>query len=397
MSVRKPALPKPLRVVVWGTYDLGKPRTPIFLKGLRRHGVLVHECHANVWKGVDDKSLVKGFGTRVKLALRWLTAYPRLVYRYLRLPPHDAVLICYLGQLDVLLIWPLARLRRVPIVWDAFLSLYDTVVNDRQLVRSTHPLAYLLYAWEWLACRAADRIIVDTHAHGDYFAQTFNVAREKFDRVLVGADDTLFAPADNSQDHRSAKQNTPFTVLFYGQFIPLHGIRYIVQAAELCRGRNVRWLLIGRGQQAPEIRALIKQLALDNLTWTEWVPYPELAQYIENADCCLGIFGVSDKARRVIPNKAYQVLAVGRPLITMDSPAARELLDEVQAITLVPAADPQAIADAVLRMAETRDSPQPGSVHYCPPASITPTGIGRQLLDAITKAIGQPRTAETQR
>ena len=123
-----------MRIVVWGTYDLGKPRVRILLRGLRENGVEVLDCHTQVWNGVDDKSQVNGIWAKLKILLRWLGSYPGLIWRYLRLPRHDAVLLGYLGHLDVLALWPFAKLRGVPLVWDAFLSLYDTVVDDRKLV-----------------------------------------------------------------------------------------------------------------------------------------------------------------------------------------------------------------------------------------------------------------------
>ena len=44
-----------LRVVAWGTYDLGKPRDRILLRGLRENDVEVLECHSDVWQGIEDK------------------------------------------------------------------------------------------------------------------------------------------------------------------------------------------------------------------------------------------------------------------------------------------------------------------------------------------------------
>ena len=74
----------------------------------------------------------------------------------------------------------------------------------------------------------------------------------------------------------------------------------------------------------------------------------QLQVKIQQADICLGIFGDSEKASRVIPNKVFQILHSGKPLITRDSPAIRELLNpDMTGVYLVPAASPKALADAI--------------------------------------------------
>jgi glycosyltransferase involved in cell wall biosynthesis len=81
-----------------------------------------------------------------------------------------------------------------------------------------------------------------------------------------------------------------------------------------------------------------------------WVDYERLPGEIRSAGCALGIFGTSAKASRVIPNKAFQALACGAPLVTADTPAARELLRDGESALLVPAGDPEALAAAVVRL-----------------------------------------------
>ena len=54
----------------------------------------------------------------------------------------------------------------------------------------------------------------------------------------------------------------------------------------------------------------------------------------------------------MIPNKAFQALACGTPLVTADTPAARELLVDGESALLVPAGDPEALAAAVRRLAD---------------------------------------------
>ncbi len=49
----------------------------------------------------------------------------------------------------------------------------------------------------------------------------------------------------------------------------------------------------------------------------------------------------------MIPNKAFQALACGAPLVTADTPAARELLVHDESALLVPPGDPDALAEAL--------------------------------------------------
>lgn len=238
-----------LRVVLWGTYDIGKPRNRILIQGLRENGFDVIECHAPIWQGIEDKSQVRSRRRRLFHGLRWLACYPRLLLRYLRLPAHDLVLVGYLGQLDVLLIRPLT-----------------------------------------------------------------------IERVFVGAEPLAFYPPDAKRPQRSAQR--PYRVLFYGQFIPLHGMEVIAEAARLCEGQGILWEVIGDGQEGERFRGMLQAHALTSLTWIPWVPYADLIEHIHAADLCLGIFGTSAKAGRVIPNKVFQVLAAGRALITAQSPRA---------------------------------------------------------------------------
>jgi glycosyltransferase involved in cell wall biosynthesis len=137
-------------------------------------------------------------------------------------------------------------------------------------------------------------------------------------------------------------------VVFYGQFIPLHGIGTIVEAARNSDAARVQWVIIGSGQESARIQAMLDEKPVPNLQWIPWVEYEDLRAQIASADVCLGIFGDSDKAGRVIPNKVFQILSVGAPLITRDSPGIRELLDDDDdGVAFVPPADPAALLQAV--------------------------------------------------
>lgn len=334
--------PARLRVIMWGSYDLGKPRTRIIRKAFDAAGLDICEIHFDPWRGVEDKSQLKSRLSVALIALRLLLHYPALILRYLLAGPHDAVFVGYMGVLDVLLIAPFARLRGKPVVWDAFLSVYDTTVVDRGLLEPASLRARLLRRVEGAACRLADLVVLDTKAHAVLMAGLHEPGSARFRAVMVGCEEG-FRPLASS-----APDGAPLDILFYGQFIPLHGIETIVRAAQASAERGWTWTLIGKGQESAKIDRMLEEADSPHIRRIEWVPYARLAEAVAGADICLGIFGGSAKAASVIPNKVFQILAAGKPLVTRDSPAMRELVDgQDKGLYLVPPSDPEALLRAL--------------------------------------------------
>lgn len=367
------------RVVYWGTYDLGKPRNRIIIDGLRANGVEVTECHREIWPDIEDKSQISGTLKKIRILWQWLISYPILLFKFAKLPKHDFIVIGYLGHIDIFFLWPIAKTKGMPIVWDAFLSIYNTVVEDRKLISHYNPLAIILWVCEWLACRLASRLILDTKAHGVYFIKKFSLDAHKVDYVLVGAEKIFFSP---KKPTLPAKQKeTPFIILFYGQYIPLHGIEHIVKAAQLTSKEAFRWVLIGQGQERKKIDHLISTLELKNVTCIDWVPYTELINWLKKADVCLGIFGATEKAGMVIPNKVFQIIAAGRPFITAASPAILDFIPPNEpGATLIPIASPEALAKAVVNCYQRRQWFSEQFFFVDLKKKITPQAIGLQFL-----------------
>ena len=341
-----------LRVLFWGTYDLGKPRVRLLMDGAKAAGMEVYECHTDLWKGIEDKSQIFSNRKRITLALKWLFSYPYLILRYLVFKKHDVVIVPYLGHIDIFVIWFFARLRGVLIVWDAFLSLYDTVVNDRALLRDSSLGARLLYRAEWIACRLPHVCMVDTRAQAEYFETLFRLPAGRVKQIPVGVEEQFFQPATKEE----IPVSNELVVLFYGQFIPLHGMETIVQAAELVERKrtDVHWIIAGRGQQEGKIEEQLKKADLRQVERIEWIPYQDLRSWIVRADVGLGIFGTSEKSLRVIPNKVFQITSVLRPVVTSDTPAIRELFSDHSAVRLVPPGDPTSLAKTIMELAEQK-------------------------------------------
>ena len=283
------------------------------------------ERHVPVWERTEHK-----WASGPAAALRLAAGEARLLRR--PAPRFDVVLVGYPGHLDL----PAARraARGRPVVLNPLVSLSDTLVADRGRFAPGSPPARMLTWVDRAALRAADVVVADTQANAAHLAEIALLPRSRFAVCFVGAEERIFHPPWTPDED----------FLFVGKLIPLHGLETIVAAAELAPELKIK--LVGTGQLEPVVQTLPP-----NVRWTRWIDYDRLGDAYRSAGCALGIFGTSAKASRVIPNKVFQALACGAPVITADTPAARELLAHDENAILVPAGDPPALARAMRRVA----------------------------------------------
>ncbi len=338
-----------MKVLYFGTYSKGEgyPRNNVIIKGLKKSGVEVIECHESLWKGPEEKmtGVKMGIGL-LRFLPRFLSTYLLLIRKFFKIHSYDMIIVGYSGHFDIFLARLLTIFKRRPLVFDAFLSLYDTAVLDRKIVRKGSFKAGVLWWVDKVSCAISDLVLLDTNEHITYFVETFELPREKFCRIFACTENEFF----NDDRDEVNEKNDGFGVLFFGTYIPLHGIHTIIKAAKLLDEHgDIHITLIGKGQLLLEMKRLAQKLGVQNLTFQDnWVSPKELKGFIQNASVCLGIFGETGKTKRVIPLKVYGCLSQGKAVITGDTPAARELLTDRETAILVPLGDPSALANAIL-------------------------------------------------
>jgi glycosyltransferase involved in cell wall biosynthesis len=336
-----------LRICYAGTYERDYPRNRLVIDALRRAGMRVEEAHVPVLERRRDKSGMSAI-LMVSLAARLLLAWFRLIPEVaLRLLRCDVLMVGYIGQADMLALAPVAKAMKRTVVFNPLVTLTDTLVEDRAVAAPGSLPAQVVGLVDWLSLRLADHVLVDTVPNGNYVAGRFGVSAPHIHVLPVGADECVFFPQD------SEASSLPYLdVLFYGKFIPLHGVETIVQAAVMLEntGVSARFELIGTGQTYQEARRIAESLGVTTITWTHWLPEAELGARLRQADVALGIFGTGTKAGRVVPNKVYQSLASRVATVTRDSDAARDLLVDGESALLVPPGDPNALAVGITRL-----------------------------------------------
>lgn len=303
-------------------------RNAVIMGGLQQNGVGVVECTSTF-----KSSLMR---------------YPAVVSKYFIQRGKrdcDAVFIGFFGQPLVPIIKKLTP-QSTPLIFDAYLSAYDTMCFDRKKFRPNSAEGRLMWWLDKRSCEIADAILLDTNVHIDYFVDTFGLEREKFHRVFIGADDSFFHPV------KMGKENNKFRVLWHGSFLPLSGLEYVIKAAKLLAPyKNIEFKIVGGGIVFNEIERLIEKSEISNVELLGWVPHQKLPEQIAKADICLGgHFSDVDKAKRVIAGKTFESIAMKKPVVVGDNRANRELFQDGRNAVLCEMANPTALADAILEL-----------------------------------------------
>ena len=239
------------------------------------------------------------------------------------------------------------KLKEKPVMIDFFISVYDTMVNDRKKFKESSFLGRFSRSIDCKALSMADAVIVDTKADGKYFTKEFmgesTELSEKMRVLYLEADKKIFYPR---QQVKAEELRDKFVVLYFGSILPLQGVDVILKAAEFLKDReDIFFEIIG-----PVTEGMVVSDLRSNVEFIDWLPQEELAEYIAAADLCLaGHFNADiDKASRTIAGKTYIYQAMNKPMILGDNPANHELFHEGdENIMFVPMGSPEELADAI--------------------------------------------------
>ncbi|MEI6296933.1 MAG: glycosyltransferase [bacterium] len=280
----------------------------------------------------------------------------------------------------------LARfLTTKPLIFDAFLSMFDSMVLDRKKVALNSFRAKYFWWLDKISMSVADLVLIDTNEHKKYLSKEFGFSDKKIERVFIGADTDIFTPKE------PRKSDGFFRVLFFGTYIPLQGIEYIIKAAKKLETRkDIKFEIIGKGQEKDKILKLTSEMDILNINFVDSLPQRELQDRVAFADVCLGIFGNTEKTKRVIPNKVYECVAMKKAVITADTLAERELFDEGE-LFFVKVADADSIVEAIIKLKENssllKSIAVSGYNKFTKEA--TPNRIGIYLLEIIKQKYGK--------
>lgn len=270
--------------------------------------------------------------------------------------------------------WALARLKKVPFLfevrdlWPSF-AIAVGVLRNSLLIRLSSSLERFLY-------RHADRVMVNSPGFIGHVSQR---GAKKINLIPNGADIEMFDPqADGSPFRHQWGIEGKFVVMYAGAHGLSNDLGVVLKAAELLRQSPViAFALVGDGKDKPGLVTQARQMRLENLVFIPPVPKLEMSRAFAAADACLAILKPVEMYKTVYPNKVFDYMAAGKPVILAIDGVIREVVERAGCGVSVEPGNPEALAEAVFRLSQ---DPQLGRAMGQAGRRLVESEFSRQVL-----------------
>jgi glycosyltransferase involved in cell wall biosynthesis len=250
--------------------------------------------------------------------------------------------------------WLVATLRRRPLLLE-IRDLWPEFIIDMGKLKN--PLAIRLSrSLERFLYRQAAHLLVNSPAYVDYLISK-GVAPEKITLIANGVDPAMFDPTTRGNGLRSQLGvDEKFVIVYAGAVSMANNLGVLIDAAkELETDSRIYFLIVGDGNERKQLEALVAGRNLKNITFTGAKPKQEMGNYLASADACVAILQNIPMFRMTYPNKVFDYLAAGRPVLLAIDGVIREVVEKAEAGIFVPPGDVTRLVGAIRYLLEHPD------------------------------------------
>lgn len=369
-----------MKICFFGAYDRNFTSNLIVLRGLKLNGAMITEVNAHVplTKLVAKEDI--SFMQLVKRIFKKWKIIAEIIRHWKDLRTCEWIYVGFPGHFDVLIAYPLAKLLKKKLVFNPLVIFYTGFVNDQRILSSDSFLAKALKTGERLIYHLCDLVIADTSFQAEHLHSLFGIPYSKIKTVAIGADNKVY----KNLPKPTADSN--FNVVYYGLYTPLHGVKYIIHAAKKCeKVKDLRFLMVGKGNTYEESRRLADSLKTQNIKFYPNMTEVDAFETLSHADVFLGFLQKHPSVDRIIPNKVYQGLAMGKAVISGDTPVMREVFTHKKNVYLCKLSDADDLASSILELYRNRKLTQKiaQNGYTIFKEKFTPKIIGKNIIQAL--------------
>jgi glycosyltransferase involved in cell wall biosynthesis len=294
----------------------------------------------NILKNIQNVETKTAINT-TKSLFRYFETLAKVSWKRIRYKPN----VYIIGFSGYEIYWPVRFLTwPKPLIFDEFINAYEWFVKEHALIKEKSFISKILRWYVRSILKNSRKILTDTMLHAKSSAFTYGIPLSKYQTLYVGTDENLFEQVESKVNEKE------FIVFFYGNFLPLHGMEYILDAARLLQGLPIKFVIIGGVDKEREFKKFTEYTeayGLTNIQHHSWVDFEELPRYIAEADLCLGgPFGGTPQSQKVITGKTFQFLAMCKPVIVGRIEEESGLIDKENCL-LVPQKSGNVLAGAI--------------------------------------------------
>jgi glycosyltransferase involved in cell wall biosynthesis len=199
----------------------------------------------------------------------------------------------------------------------------------------------------------ADALVVNSPGFIDHL-EGRGAKKEKIVLIRNGVDPAMFDPTSGGAEFRLRYGlEEKFVALYAGAHGLSNDLTVLLDAAEHLRGDSrIRFLLVGDGKEKPNLVLRATERKLDNIVFLPPVAKHDMAEVLAASDCGIAILKPIPLYGTTYPNKVFDYMAAGRPVVLAIDGVIRKVVEEARAGVAVPPGDPQALAQAVRGLAD---------------------------------------------
>ncbi len=244
--------------------------------------------------------------------------------------------------------WLLARLKRarflfeVRDLWPLF-AVAVGVLRSPVLIAASRWLERFLY-------RRADCVMVNSPGFIDHVT---SLGARRVELVPNGADPAMFESSEGSAEFR--RQNgleDCFVALYAGAHGMSNDLEVVLDAARLLQGKQIKLVLVGDGKEKPALVRRATALGLTNVVFVPSVPKRDMNAVLAAADACIAILKPLAEYKTTYPNKVFDYMAAGRPVVLAIDGVIREVVQAADCGVFVTPGDPASMAAAIHSLAQ---------------------------------------------
>ena len=221
------------------------------------------------------------------------------------------------------------------------------VLRNRTLIKASLWLEKFLY-------RNADQMMVNSPA---YVPHVLSRGCKKVELIPNGADPDMFSGiADGSTFRKKHGLKDKFAVMYAGAHGISNDLQVVLECAQILNQHpQIVFVFVGDGKEKNNLIALATRMQLNNVIFVDAVPKNDMANTLAAADACLAILKPIEEYKTTYPNKVFDYMAAGKPVILAIDGVIREVVESANCGVFTRPGDPAQMADAVLSL---RSDPQ---------------------------------------